>query len=146
MAQFRYNAEYETIASGLLALAKSNYEIHFEDDQSLDERCIFPTSPNETNGIEDARFVQFTDDNGEVTYYATYTAYNGKVTFPQLLETKDFTHFSVSTLNGAEVSNKGMALFPRKDQRKIRHDFAAGRGKYLHHVSPTTCTSGRRKN
>jgi predicted GH43/DUF377 family glycosyl hydrolase len=113
-AQFRYNAEYDTIASGLLALAKSNYEIHFDDDQSLDERCIFPSSPNETNGIEDARFVQFTDDDGEVTYYATYTAYNGRVTFPQLLETKDFTHFSVSTLNGAEVSNKGMALFPRK--------------------------------
>ncbi|GAB3991513.1 glycoside hydrolase family 130 protein [Spirosoma daeguense] len=114
LAQYRYNAEYETIAGGLLALAKSNYEIHFEDDQSLDERCIFPTSPNETNGIEDARFVAFTDDNGEITYYATYTAYNGRVTFPQLLETKDFTNFSVSTLNGAEVSNKGMALFPRK--------------------------------
>ncbi|QMW00153.1 glycoside hydrolase family 130 protein [Spirosoma foliorum] len=113
-AQFRYNAEYETIASGLLALAKSNYEVHFDDDQSLDERCIFPNSPNETNGIEDARFVQFTDDDGQITYYATYTAYNGRVTFPQLLETKDFTHFSVSTLNGAEVSNKGMALFPRK--------------------------------
>lgn len=119
MAQFRYNAEYETIASGLIALAKANYELHFDDDQSLDERCIFPSSPNETNGIEDARFVQFVDDKGangesEVTYYATYTAYNGRVTFPQLLETKDFLHFRVSTLNGAEVANKGMALFPRK--------------------------------
>ncbi len=113
-AQYRYNAEYETIAGGVLALARSNYEIDFDDDQSLDECCIFPNSPNETNGIEDARFVQFTDDNGDVTYYATYTAYNGRVTFPQLLETKDFSHFSVSTLNGAEVSNKGMALFPRK--------------------------------
>ncbi|RIV25369.1 glycosidase [Fibrisoma montanum] len=113
-SQFRYNAEYETIASGLLGLARANYEVHFDEDQSLDEKCIFPTSPNETNGIEDARFVQFTDDNGEVTYYATYTAYNGRVTFPQLLETKDFTHFNINTLNGAEVSNKGMALFPRK--------------------------------
>ncbi len=112
--QFRYNAEYETIANGILALARSNYELHFDDDQQMDERCIFPSSPNETNGIEDARFVQFTDDNGEVTYYATYTAYNGQVTFPQLLETRDFTHFKVSTLNGAEVQNKGMALFPRK--------------------------------
>lgn len=112
--QFRYNAEYETIANGILALARSNYELHFDEDQQMDERCIFPSSPNETNGIEDARFVQFTDDNGEVTYYATYTAYNGQVTFPQLLETKDFTHFKVSTLNGAEVQNKGMALFPRK--------------------------------
>ncbi|ARK10959.1 glycoside hydrolase family 130 protein [Fibrivirga algicola] len=114
MSQFRHNAEYETITSGLIALARSNYEMHFDDDQSIDERCIFPHSPNETNGIEDARFVEFCDDDGEVTYYATYTAYNGRVTFPQLLETKDFTHFSVSTLNGAEVQNKGMALFPRK--------------------------------
>lgn len=114
LAQYRYNAEYDTIASGLLALAKANYEIDFDADQSLDERCIFPTSPNETNGIEDARFVQFVEDTGEVTYYATYTAYNGRVTFPQLLATKDFSHFSVSTLNGAEVQNKGMALFPRK--------------------------------
>ncbi|WP_019988659.1 glycoside hydrolase family 130 protein [Rudanella lutea] len=112
--QYRYNAEYETISSAILALARSNYKLHFDDDQQLDERCIFPSSPNETNGIEDARFVSFVDDNGEVTYYATYTAYNGRVTFPQLLETKDFLSFTVSTLNGAEVSNKGMALFPRK--------------------------------
>ncbi len=114
MSQFRHNAEYEAVTSGLLALARSNYEMHFDDDQSLDERCIFPHSPNETNGIEDARFVEFTDTTGDVTYYATYTAYNGRVTFPQLLETKDFTDFSVSTLNGAEVQNKGMALFPRR--------------------------------
>lgn len=111
--QHRYNAEYETITNGILGLARANYELHFDDEQ-LDERCIFPSSPNETNGIEDARFVHFTDDDGQVTYYATYTAYNGHVTFPQLLETRDFIHFKVSTLNGAEVQNKGMALFPRK--------------------------------
>lgn len=114
MTQHRHHAEYETIAGGILTLARSNYELDFDEDQSLDERCIFPTSPNETNGIEDARFVRFVDDNGEVTYYATYTAYNGRVTFPQLLETTDFEHFVVSTLNGAEVQNKGMGLFPRK--------------------------------
>jgi predicted GH43/DUF377 family glycosyl hydrolase len=113
-AQYRYNAEYETISGGILALARSNYQLHFDEDLQLDERCIFPSSPNETNGIEDARFVRFVNDNGSVTYYATYTAYNGRVTFPQLLETKDFVHFQVSTLNGAEVANKGMALFPRK--------------------------------
>jgi predicted GH43/DUF377 family glycosyl hydrolase len=114
MSFYRHNAEYQAITNGLLELARSNYEIHFDDDQPLDECCIFPHSPNETNGIEDARFVQFCDDDGAVTYYATYTAYNGHVTFPQLLETKDFVHFSVSTLNGPEVQNKGMALFPRK--------------------------------
>ena len=71
-------------------------------------------SSNESNGIEDARFVQFTDDNGNIKYYATYTAYNGRSILPQLLETKDFLSFKMITLNGKSVRDKGMALFPRK--------------------------------
>ena len=71
-------------------------------------------SSNESNGIEDARFVRFTDDDGTVTYYATYTAYNGRDILPQLIETTDFLHFRVLTLNGDAAQNKGMALFPRK--------------------------------
>ena len=106
--------EKELTAKAILSLALSNYEIEYSPDQRLSERIIFPHSPSEINGIEDARFVEFTDENGERTYYATYTAYDGKVTFPQLLETKDFLHFKISTLNGPEVENKGMALFPRK--------------------------------
>ena len=47
-------------------------------------------------------------------YYATYTAYNGRAILPQLIETKDFLHFRVLTLNGPAVQNKGMALFPRR--------------------------------
>jgi predicted GH43/DUF377 family glycosyl hydrolase len=80
----------------------------------MSERIIFPASPNESNGIEDARFVRFTDDDGSVTYYATYTAYNGRTILPQLIETLDFLHFRVLTLNGTAVQNKGMALFPRR--------------------------------
>jgi predicted GH43/DUF377 family glycosyl hydrolase len=95
-------------------LARANYEIQYSTDQGLSERIIFPSAPTETNGIEDARFVRFTDDDGSVRYYATYTAYDGKVIFPQLLETEDFLRFRMSTLNGPEVKNKGMALFPRK--------------------------------
>ena len=82
--------------------------------KSLSERCIFPYSPTETNGIEDARFVEFHDDDGSTRYYATYTAFDGKIVLPQLLETEDFLHFKISTLNGPEVRNKGFALFPRK--------------------------------
>ena len=33
---------------------------------------------------------------------------------PQFLETQDFLHFRVLTLNGSAVQNKGMALFPRR--------------------------------
>jgi predicted GH43/DUF377 family glycosyl hydrolase len=106
--------ENEISAKGILSLALSNYEIQYNPDQRLSERIIFPHSPSEINGIEDARFVEFTNENGERIYYATYTAYDGKVIFPQMLETKDFLHFKISTLNGPEVKNKGMALFPRK--------------------------------
>ena len=95
-------------------LAESNYEISFDPKLAISERIIFPVSANESNGIEDARFVQFRDDDGQVTYYATYTAYNGRVILPQLIETTDFLTFRVLTLNGRAVQNKGMALFPRK--------------------------------
>jgi predicted GH43/DUF377 family glycosyl hydrolase len=95
-------------------LANSNYEVNFRPDHKISERVIFPVSENESSGIEDARFVQFFDDNGEVTYYATYTAYNDFKILPQLIETKDFIKFKVITLNGKAVKNKGMALFPRK--------------------------------
>jgi len=95
-------------------LADSNYEMRFPPVLAMSERVIFPVSPNESNGIEDARFVRFTDDDGKVTYYATYTAYNGHAILPQLIETRDFLHFRVLTLNGSAVQNKGMAFFPRR--------------------------------
>ena len=98
----------------LVWLAKSNYEVAFHQSVPLSERIIFPVSDNESNGIEDARFVQFTDEDGDMRYYATYTAYNGRVILPQILETRDFERFKISTLNGRAVQNKGMALFPRK--------------------------------
>lgn len=95
-------------------LANSNYKIKFDENSKISERVIFPVSENESRGIEDARFVMFIDDNGEKTYYATYTAYNGVCILPHLLMTKDFLNFDIITLNGKAVQNKGMALFPRK--------------------------------
>jgi len=95
-------------------LADSNYELNFSSKLAMSERIIFPVSLNESNGIEDARFVRFSDDDGSVLYCATYTAYNGRAILPQFIETKDFLHFRVLTLNGSAVQNKGMALFPRR--------------------------------
>lgn len=95
-------------------LANSNYKVRFDEKSQISERVIFPVSENESRGIEDARFVRFVDDNGSVTYYATYTAYNGFNILPQLIETTDFRTFNIITLNGSAVQNKGMALFPRK--------------------------------
>lgn len=112
-AQHR-NTEFDRTAARLLNLARANYEVIYTPAQPLSERVIFPTSPSESNGIEDARFVRFVEDDASVAYVATYTAYDGRVTIPQMLETRDFLHFRICTLNGPEVQNKGMALFPRK--------------------------------
>jgi predicted GH43/DUF377 family glycosyl hydrolase len=101
-------------ARGILLLAESNYEVRFTLGRRISQCIIFPSSPSQINGIEDARFVRFQRDDGSHTYYATYTAYDGKIILPQLLETSDFMHFRFSTLNGPAVQNKGMALFPRK--------------------------------
>lgn len=95
-------------------LARCNYEAQFEPSVPLSERVLFPLSPSEQNGIEDARFVLFTDDDGRKKYYATYTAYDGKAILPQLIETEDFVHFKMATLNGSAAVNKGMAMFPRR--------------------------------
>ena len=95
-------------------LASSNYVTTFPADSQLAERVIFPAGPNETRGMEDARFVRFTADDGRSTYYATYTAYDGFSILPQLIETDDFVRFTISTLNGVAAQNKGMALFPRQ--------------------------------
>lgn len=92
----------------------SDYAMRFADDTELSERILFPYAPAETNGVEDARFVQFTEDDGSVKYYATYTAYDGHSITPRILETADFLRFKVSSLKGREVVNKGFALFPRK--------------------------------
>lgn len=95
-------------------LAESNYEVHFDPSVAVSERIIFPVSSNESNGMEDARFVRFVEDDGSTHYYATYTAYNGRAILPQLLETRDFLNFRACTLNGRAVQNKGMAFFPRR--------------------------------
>ena len=80
---------FET-AKIIRVLASSNYVTTFPADSQLAERVIFPAGPNETRGMEDARFVRFTDDDGSSKYYATYTAYDGFSILPQLIETDDF--------------------------------------------------------
>lgn len=95
-------------------LASSNYELIYGDEVPLSERILLPSSPAESRGIEDARFVRFVGDDDEVIYYATYTAFDGFTILPQLIETRDFRTFRFATLNGACARNKGMALFPRK--------------------------------
>lgn len=95
-------------------LASSNYRTSFPSSTEISERVLFPAGPTESRGMEDARFVRFVDDDGVVTYFATYTAFDGHQILPQLIETDDFVTFRIATLTGAAAHNKGMALFPRR--------------------------------
>lgn len=111
----RYNEKQSSeTAEEILSFSRSEYEIFYNEEIPLSERIIFPGSPAESNGVEDARFVEFREEDGSISYYATYTAYNGRRIQSQLLETKDFKHFRINKIFGSEARNKGMALFPRK--------------------------------
>lgn len=88
-------------------------QVAFGPEEELSERIIFPITDAQSNGIEDARFVEF-KDGGQKTFYATYTAYSGRAIRSELLETADFQSFRMTPLSGSAVGNKGMALFPRK--------------------------------
>jgi predicted GH43/DUF377 family glycosyl hydrolase len=103
-----------TTARIIRVLASSNYVTSFPESSKIAERVIFPAGPHETRGMEDARFVRFVGDDGAATYYATYTAFDGREVLPQLIETERFVSFTISTLAGRAAQNKGMALFPRR--------------------------------
>ncbi|MCK1756219.1 glycoside hydrolase family 130 protein [Bradyrhizobium sp. 137] len=88
-------------------------EVAFQSGEDISERVIFPITASQSNGIEDARFVQFNDGERQI-YYATYTAYSGRAIRSELIETSDFVSFRLSTLKGSAARNKGMALFPQR--------------------------------
>jgi predicted GH43/DUF377 family glycosyl hydrolase len=103
----------ETIA-GIRAIADKTYSVEFHDHIPLSERVLWPSMRAEQTGMEDARFVRFIDDDGAVTFYATYTAYSGSRISQQLLETSDFQSFTSAPIVGHAAANKGLALFPRR--------------------------------
>ena len=109
-----HHAGEHVLLDEVIWLASSHYEMDFSVDTAISERVIFPIANTEMKGIEDARFVKFTEDNGETTFFATYTAYDGISILPKLIQTKDFYHFKVLPMHGEVAQNKGMALFPRK--------------------------------
>lgn len=99
-------------------LVNSYYDIEFQPDSDISERVIYPISESESNGIEDARFVRFTEDDGSLTFYATYTAYNGHVILPKFLSTDDFCTFRIMPLHGKGAMGKNLALFPKRIKGK----------------------------
>ncbi|HVB51711.1 MAG TPA: hypothetical protein VND89_08270 [Acidimicrobiales bacterium] len=95
------------------SVASCCYVASFDDSTELSQRVLWPATMNESNGMEDARFVQFQGENSS-KYLASYTAYNGRTVNQQLLETDDFKSFRSSPLAGFAAKNKGLSIFPRQ--------------------------------
>ncbi len=106
-------ASVPTVITRTPATYGDEVSVAFRDGDDLSERVIFPITDSQSNGIEDARFVEFRDE-GKTTYHATYTAYNGRAIGSELLSTDDFVSFRLTPLGGSAARNKGMGLFPRK--------------------------------
>ena len=106
---------------------------------ALSERVLWPAMGAEAAGMEDARFVRFVDDDGSVTFYATYTAYSGSHISQQLLETTDFRSFTSAPLVGRAAANKGLALFPRRIRRPLRRACRDPTANRTRSPSRTTC-------
>ena len=103
----------DSTIGNLRDLAHCSYQTTFPDETHESERVLWPQAPAERQGMEDARFVRFTANDGTVTYYATYTAFDGINVSQQLLTTVDFQHFTASPMAGSAATGKGLALFPR---------------------------------
>jgi predicted GH43/DUF377 family glycosyl hydrolase len=98
----------------LRTMVSSAYIAAFAPGAGLGQRVLSPAADEESNGMEDARFTRFVDDDGTAEYRATYTAYDGQRIAPRLLISPDLRVFAAHRLAGPAARNKGMALFPRK--------------------------------
>jgi len=114
-----------------LMLARSNYEVQFNPGSGLSERVLFPVTLRKVTGIEDARFVHFRNEDGTGIYYATYTAYDGKMILPQFLETSDFLRFKFKHVEWPGGGEQRYGALPAKNQRLLCDARPSGRGEYL---------------
>jgi predicted GH43/DUF377 family glycosyl hydrolase len=108
-----FHDNYPGTKKALRKIFDTNYDISFDKGTALESRVIFPASREELGGMEDVRFVEFTDQDRS-SYIGTYTAYDGKKIMPKIIETEDFISFSIRSLYGKAALDKGMALFPEK--------------------------------
>lgn len=93
--------------------SKRNAELTFPDIP-MGERVIYPFLPSQGRGIEDARFCRFVEDDGEIDYRCTFTAFDGLQTRQAVVQTRDFQYLTGRRLDGDLAFHKGAAWFPRR--------------------------------
>ncbi|MDQ2737086.1 MAG: glycosylase, partial [Actinomycetota bacterium] len=98
----------------LRRMVSATYQVRFPQEVALSQQVLMPATPQESHGVEDARFVRFTAEDGTVEYRGTYTAYDGRRIEPRLILSPDLRTFRSEGLAGPAAHSKGMAIFPRK--------------------------------
>lgn len=112
--EFFARPDSREVVEQIRRVVRSDYGTRFAPDTALGQRVLTPRVDEERHGMEDARFVRFTERDGAVDYRATYTAYDGRTIVSRLLVTTDFESFSSRRMLGPASSGKGMAFFPRR--------------------------------
>ena len=109
-------------------MAASNYAVEFGAQCALSERVLWPAGPAESHGMEDARFVRFTDGE-DATYYATYTAFDGSQVAPHLLETTRLPDLHRLPALRSLGQEQGHGAVSAADRGPLRRPLPLGQGK-----------------
>jgi predicted GH43/DUF377 family glycosyl hydrolase len=112
-AELLARSSSQAILDRIRHIVAADYAVTFPATVPMHQRILWPATPEESNGMEDARFVQVLDPDGRQSYQATYTAYDGRKISGRVIFSRDLRHFEATTMHGPAARNKGMALFPR---------------------------------
>src|SRR6185369_5899839 len=74
----------------------ASYATVFPADTLLHQRVLWPGTPAESNGMEDARFVRFLANDAEPVYQATYTGFDGRRIAARMLSSSDLRRFTMT--------------------------------------------------
>lgn len=112
--EFFIHSESRPRVEAVRIVGRSAYEATFSPESGLSQRVLLPVADEERHGMEDARFVAFTESDGTIEYRGSYTAYDGRTIRSRLIVTRDFREFFIHRLTGPPARTKGMAFFPRR--------------------------------
>ena len=88
--------------------------LHCEGSEDISETVLFPILDRQRQGIEDLRLCRFVEDDGDICFYGTYTAFSGAAVRQEILHGHDFRTVEMRPIEGSIANGKGAALFPRK--------------------------------
>ena len=95
----------------------ASYAVGFPAEIPLDQRVLWPATPSESNGMEDARFVRFVDDTGERPTVPPTRPTTGATSASRMLSSPDLRISNVTPLRGPARPEQGNGALPTDGRR-----------------------------